>query len=75
MKITKWASALSLVVAVAIQGCALKPQNLHLDPEIDVTGDSVAVDTLIALSIRDGRSSKVLGEVAIRTTRTRKWWT
>jgi uncharacterized lipoprotein YajG len=63
MKITKWASALSLVVAVAIQGCALKPQNLHLDPEIDVTGDSVAVDTLIALSIRDGRSSKVLGEV------------
>jgi uncharacterized lipoprotein YajG len=63
MKITKWTSALSLVVAVAIQGCALKPQNLHLDPAIDVTGEAVTVGTLIALSVKDGRSSKVLGEV------------
>jgi len=63
MKSMKWMGALTVVLAVAIQGCALKPQNLHLDPEIDVTGESVAVDALVGLSIRDSRSSKILGEV------------
>jgi len=63
MQTIKWTSTLAILLAVSIQGCALKPQNLHLDPEITVTGDSVAVDTLLGLSIVDERPTKLLGEV------------
>ena len=63
MKVMNWTSVLAVLLAVLIQGCALTPQNLHLDPEIDVQGEAVAVDTLVTLMVRDSRSSKVLGEV------------
>jgi uncharacterized lipoprotein YajG len=63
MKAIKWSSVLAILLALSIQGCALKPQRLHLDPEIEMTGDSVAVDTLLALSIVDDRPSTLLGEV------------
>ncbi len=63
MQAIKWTSTLAILLAVSMQGCALKPQNLHLDPEIAVTGDSVAVDTLLGLSVVDERPTKLLGEV------------
>ena len=63
MQTIKWTSVLAILVAVSIQGCALKPQKLHLDPEIAVTGDSVATDTLLGLSIVDERPTTLLGEV------------
>ncbi len=46
-----------------IQGCTLKPQYLHLDPVIDITGQPVTSDTLIGLSVTDARTTKKLGEV------------
>ena len=52
-----------LVVLALIQGCTLKPQYLHLDPAIEMTGGPVTSDTLIGLSVTDGRTTKKLGEV------------
>jgi uncharacterized lipoprotein len=52
-----------LALLMLIQGCALTPQNLHLDPVIDYTGQSVTTDTLIGLSVVDSRDSKKLGKV------------
>ena len=63
MKVMNWTSVLAVFLAALIQGCALKPQQLELDPQIDVQGEAVAVDTLVTLDVRDSRSSKVLGEV------------
>ena len=53
----------ALALLMLIQGCALTPQNLHLDPVIDYTGQSVTTDTLIGLSVVDSRDSKKLGRV------------
>ena len=52
-----------LMLLALNQGCTLKPQYLHLDPTIDVTGAAVTSDTLIGLSVRDARPTKKLGEV------------
>ena len=52
-----------LVLLAIVQGCTLTPQNLHLDPVIDVTGLPVTSDTLIGLYVTDSRSTKKLGEV------------
>ncbi len=52
-----------LALLVLVQGCTLMPQNLHLDPVIDVTGQPVTSDTLIGLSVADTRNTKKLGEV------------
>ena len=52
-----------LMLLALSQGCTLKPQYLHLDPAIDVTGEAVTADTLIGLSVIDARPTKKLGEV------------
>ena len=52
-----------LALLALTQGCTLTPQNLHLDPVIDVTGQPVTSDTLIGLSVTDARTTKKLGEV------------
>jgi uncharacterized lipoprotein YajG len=52
-----------LALLLLVQGCTLKPQYLHLDPEIDVADKPVTSETLIGLSVSDARSTKKLGEV------------
>ena len=63
MKLMKWKSMLPVLLAAGIQGCALTPQNLHLDPTIEFSGESTTLNTLVGLSVVDARSSKTLGEV------------
>lgn len=63
MKRISLQSILLVTVMAAIQGCTLKPQYLHLDPVIEVNTEAVTSDTLVGLSVRDGRASKKLGEV------------
>ena len=54
---------LAMALVALVQGCTLKPQYLHLDPVVEVTTEAVTADTLVGLSVRDGRSNKKLGEV------------
>lgn len=55
---------LPLLMLLALnQGCTLKPQYLHLDPVIDVTGEAVTAEALLGLSVTDARTTKKLGEV------------
>ncbi|MGD2139811.1 MAG: YajG family lipoprotein [Burkholderiales bacterium] len=63
MKPIRRVGILVILLAAIIQGCALKPQNLHLDPEVDYTGEPNTSDTLIGLSVADERTTTVLGEV------------
>jgi len=57
------AGVLVILVAAMIQGCALKPQTLHLDPDVEYTGEPNTSDTLIGFSVSDDRTTKLLGEV------------
>ena len=63
MKFLKPAGLPAIALLILIQGCALTPQNLHLDPTIDMTGEAVTADTLIGLSVIDARPTTKLGEV------------
>jgi uncharacterized lipoprotein YajG len=51
------------LLALLIQGCTLKTQNLHLDPAIDAAVQPITSDTLIGLEVVDARPWKKLGEV------------
>lgn len=57
------AGALTAVLALVIQGCALKPQYLHLDPDVMYSGEPTTTETLIGFSVADARPSKKLGKV------------
>jgi uncharacterized lipoprotein YajG len=59
----KSAGALVAILALTIQGCALKPQNLHLDPDVAYSGEAMTSETLIGFSVTDARPTKKLGEV------------
>jgi len=56
-------SVLVILLAAVIQGCALKPQKLHLDPDVAYNGEPTTSDTLIGFSFSDDRPTQVLGEV------------
>ena len=55
--------AFATVLALVIQGCALKPQNLHLDPDVSYSGQAMTSETLIGFSVTDARDSTSLGQV------------
>ena len=57
------AGALAAVAALVIQGCALKPQNLHLDPDVAYSGQATTSETLIGFTVADARPTKKLGKV------------
>ena len=63
MNVIRSAGVLVILLAAMIQGCALKPQKLHLDPDVAYTGEPTTSDTLVGFSVTDDRPSKVLGEV------------
>ncbi len=55
--------ALVVFLAAVIQGCALTPQNLHLDPDVEYMGGTTTSETLIGFSVIDARPTKKLGQV------------
>jgi len=55
-------SALAVLVFAA-QGCTLKPQYLHIDPEIKVKEQTIGGGNPIGLRVSDERSDKKLGEI------------
>lgn len=63
MNAIRSAGVLVILLAAILQGCALKPQKLHLDPDVEYTGEPNTTDTLIGFSVSDDRTNKVLGEV------------
>jgi uncharacterized lipoprotein len=63
MKIITRAGLPVLALLALVQGCTLTPQNLHLDPIINITSQPVTSDTLIGLSVSDARTTTKLGEV------------
>lgn len=63
MKFFRSAGVLVAILALTIQGCALKPQSLHLDPDVAYSGEAMTTETLIGFSVTDARPTKKLGEV------------
>jgi len=47
----------------AIQGCALKPQNLRIDPPVKVSESAVGNGRIIGLGVTDARTNMKLGEI------------
>lgn len=47
----------------AIQGCALKPQNLRIDPPVKVSDAAVGNGRIIGLGVTDARTNMKLGEI------------
>ena len=54
---------LTSAAAIALSGCALTPQNLHLDPAVTIRPAPVASGTIVGLGIADNRATQKLGEV------------
>jgi uncharacterized lipoprotein YajG len=53
----------------AIQGCALKPQNLRIDPPLKVTESAIGNGRTIGLLASDSRTERKLGEVGDPNTK------
>jgi uncharacterized lipoprotein YajG len=56
-------------MVAAIQGCALKPQNLRIDPTVKVNESAVGNSRIIGLGVTDSRADKKLGEVGDPNTK------
>jgi uncharacterized lipoprotein len=50
-------------------GCALTPQQLHLDPTVSVQSPPVGNGTIVGLAVEDSRSDTKLGEVGDPNTK------
>lgn len=69
MKTRLWLLYVAIAFAALLQGCALKTQNLHLDPQLQTAATKVADGALIGLAVRDAREDKKLGEVGDPNTK------
>lgn len=69
MKTRIWFVLSVFVVAAAVQGCSLKPQNLRIDPPVKVNESAVGNGRIIGLGVSDVRTHKKLGEVGDPNTR------
>lgn len=58
----KWKWAAMGVVAL-VQGCALQPENIRIDPSLDLPHSLVGSPKTIGVAVSDARTSKKLGEV------------
>jgi uncharacterized lipoprotein YajG len=59
---TKWRWAAMGVIAI-MQGCALHPENIRIDPTIDLPHSLVGSTRTIGIAVSDARATKKLGEV------------
>lgn len=57
------ASVLAVSLVAFTTGCALKPQNVQLDPDVGYVGEVPPSEVLIAFEVADGLATKKLGEV------------
>jgi uncharacterized lipoprotein YajG len=62
MKIANW-TCVTIGALAMMQGCTLKPENIRIDPSIELSKASVGNDKTIAVVVSDGRSTKKVGEV------------
>ena len=69
MKTGLWFVMAVFGMAAAIQGCALKPQNLRIDPPVKVNESAVGDGRIIGLGVSDARTDKKLGEIGDPNTR------
>ena len=69
MKTRHWLVLALIGTVVALQGCALKPQNLRIDPPLKVTESAAGNGRIIGLGVSDARKDKKLGEVGDPNTR------
>lgn len=63
MKTRLWFALAVFGMIAAIHGCALKPQNLRIDPPVKVNESAVGNGRIIGLGISDARTDKKLGEI------------
>ena len=63
MKHIRIASLLVVFMVAFTQGCALKPQNVELDPEVGYAGEVVPAEILVGFSVADGLATTKLGEI------------
>jgi uncharacterized lipoprotein len=54
---------LTAAAVIGLSGCALTPQNLHLEPAVTIQPTPVASGTIVGLAVEDNRSTQKLGEV------------
>jgi uncharacterized lipoprotein YajG len=69
MKKELWFVLAVFGMVAAIEGCALKPQNLRIDPPVKVNESSVGNGRTIGLGVSDIRTDKKLGEVGDPNTK------
>lgn len=63
MKARLWYVTAVFGVVATILGCALKPQNLRIDPPVKVNESAMGNGRIIGLGVSDARTDKKLGEV------------
>lgn len=63
MKTRLWFALAVFGMTAAIHGCALKPQNLRIDPLVKVNESAIGNGRIIGLGISDARTDKKLGEI------------
>ena len=56
-------ASIAMTLGLIVQGCTLKPQYLHIDPEVKLNSATVGDGKAIALRVTDERPDKKLGEV------------
>ncbi|HEV8260182.1 MAG TPA: hypothetical protein VGQ19_05420, partial [Burkholderiales bacterium] len=69
MKTRLWLVLAVSGMVAAIQGCALKPQNLRIDPPVKVNESAVGNGRIIGLGVSDARLDKKLGEIGDPNTK------
>ena len=69
MKTRHWLVLALFGTVVALQGCALKPQNLRIDPPLKVIESAAGNGRTIGLGVSDARMDKKLGEVGDPNTK------
>ena len=62
MKIANWTCVTLGALAMA-QGCTLKPENIRVDPSIELSKASIGNEKAVAVAVTDTRPTKKLGEV------------
>ncbi|HVY05307.1 MAG TPA: YajG family lipoprotein [Burkholderiales bacterium] len=62
MKITSWL-CISIGILAMIQGCALQPQNVRIDPRFDLGREQTGDARTIGVAVSDARPTSKLGEV------------
>ena len=63
MKHVGIASVLAVSLIALTQGCALKPQNVQLDPDVAYAGEVSPSEIAVGFSVADDRATKKLGEI------------